>query len=191
MSPTASALFGAVASFPESSRERAEEPNFIERYLDWRERVLAWVQRRWGQFRLSVVEHRDEAFWHLHVLIVPPMDEAGRLLLGQIHPGHAARGALEREGRSSSVASAAYREAMKALLAEYHREVSAPSGHARTSATPRRRLTREQALTDRRQRDREVALNEQERDLIVASDSLRRREASLDVVSDQVVPARA
>jgi hypothetical protein len=178
LSPTASSIFGAVASYPESSRERAEDDSFIERYNAWRERLLIWIQKRWGQFRISVVEHRDEGFWHVHILIVPPMDTDRRLLVGLVHPGYAARGDLEREGRSSRVANDAYRTAMRALLDEYHQEVGAPSGHARQSAVPRRRLTRAQALVDRRQREREVDLRERERDLIVTSDRLQRREAS-------------
>jgi len=181
LSSTASSFFGAVASFPESSRERAEDPSFIERFMEWRERLLNWIQARWGQFRVSVVEHRDEEFWHIHILIVPPVDCQNRLLVGLVHPGYAARGDLEREGRSSIVANAAYNTAMKTFLDEYQREVGAPSGHTRQSKAPRKRVTRQQVLIDRQQRERTLELREEERALILASDSLQKQAASLEV----------
>lgn len=184
LSPTASSIFGAIASYPESSRERAEDDSFIERYSAWRERLLTWIQKRWGQFRISVVEHRDEEFWHVHILIVPPVDEDRRLLVGLVHPGYAARGDLERAGHDSALANAAYKEAMRALLDEYQAEVGAFSGHVRKGDKPRQRLSRKQVLIDRQQREREVDLRERERDLIVTSDRLQRREASLEAEID-------
>lgn len=184
LSSTASSFFGAVASFPESSRERAEDPSFIERFMEWRERLLNWIQARWGQFRVSVVEHRDEEFWHIHILIVPTMDADRRLLVGLVHPGYAARGDLERVGHDSALANAAYKEAMRALLDEYQAEVGAFSGHVRKGDKPRQRLSRKQVLIDRQQREREVDLRAQERDLIIASDGLQRREASLEAEID-------
>jgi hypothetical protein len=180
LSPIASAFFGAVASFPESSRERAEDPGFIERYHEWRARLLDWVTKRWGQFRHCVVEHRDEEFWHVHVLIMPPMDEQGRLLVGLVHPGYAARGDLERAGHPSSVANIAYKAAMRDLLDDYHRAVGAPAGHERKGASPRGRRTREQAMIDARQREREQTLNGMERDLLVTQAGLQRRAGDLE-----------
>jgi hypothetical protein len=168
LSPSASSFFAAVASFPESSRQRSDDTNFIERYHDWRERLIAWILKRWGEFRISVIEHRDEEYWHVHILIAPPMDDQGRLLVGLVHPGYAARGDLERAGQSSVSANIAYKAAMRDLLDEYHREVGAFSGHCRKSNQPRQRLTRTQVLVDRRQREKEIDLREQERDLIVA-----------------------
>jgi hypothetical protein len=189
LSPTASSFFGAVASFPESSRQRSDDPSFIERYNDWRERLIAWIMKRWGGFRTSVIEHRDEEFWHVHILIAPPMDDKSRLLVGLVHPGYAARGDLERAGHSSKPANNAYKVAMRELLDEYHREVGASSGHARKSNKPRRRLTRAQVLIDRRQREREIALREQERDLIVVRDALQRREMTVTLPSGVLLEA--
>ncbi len=184
LSPTASAIFGAVASFPESSRQRQDDHEFLERYDAWRERLLEWIKKRWGNFPISVVEHRDEEYWHVHALIVPPMDEQGRLLVGLVHPGYAARGELERAGRSSVPANEAYRAAMRALLDEYHREVGSECGHVRISSKPRQRLTRAQVMTDRRQRTREIELRQHERNLVVASEALQRRSAKLDAQID-------
>jgi hypothetical protein len=179
LSPSASSFFAAVASFPESSRQRSDDTNFIERYHDWRERLIAWILKRWGEFRISVIEHRDEEYWHVHILIAPPMDDQGRLLVGLIHPGYAARGDLERAGLSSASANIAYKAAMRDLLDEYCSEVGASSGHARKSNKPRQRFSRVQVVVDRRQRERELDLREQERDLIVAQDGLRRWELAV------------
>jgi hypothetical protein len=187
LSPTASSFFGAVASFPESSRQRSNDPSFIERYYEWRERLIAWILKRWGEFRISVIEHRDEEYWHAHILIAPPMDDQGRLLVGLVHPGYAARGDLERAGHSSASANIAYKAAMRDLLDEYHREVGASSGHARKSNQPRQRLSRVQVLVDRRQREKEIDLREQERDLIVAQDGLQRRELTTTAQTDALL----
>jgi hypothetical protein len=173
------ALVACVASHHVAASVLVSDHDALEGYLDWRDRTVAWVKERWGGHRHAIIEHRDEAHWHLHVLVVPQLDEIGHLLVDAIHPGIAARDRLQQEGASTATQNLAYRKAMAALLDSYHGAVGAPSGQTRKGSAPRGRLTREQALTERRQRETEAQLRKQERTLIVASHSLQRRENGL------------
>lgn len=183
------ALVGCIASYPVASAVLVSDPDAAEAYEQWRQRVVEWVAERWGCLTYAIVEHRDEAHRHLHILIIPRIDDQRHLLIGVIHPGIAARDKHQRVGASTTAQNFAYRAAMRQLLDEFHKAVGFPSGHARIGDEPRRRLSREQALVERRQRENERQLREGERDLIVARDHLQRDqhslEAKLAVVNEQ------
>jgi hypothetical protein len=174
------AMVACVASYPVPAATLMSNLEEFERYEIWCDRTVAWVRDRWGHLPHAIVEHRDEARWHVHALIVPALDEHGRLQVGSVHPGIAARDTLQRKGAQTAAQNQAYRAAMSALLDDFHAVVGALVGHARRSEAPRRRLTREQAMAERRQREQATLLLERERELIVAEDGLHRTRTRLE-----------
>lgn len=137
-------LLAAVASYPvarELVQERGQEHE-ADLYHDWRETVLIWLRRTYGETLESVVEHTDEPFLHLHAYCVPILGADCRLQLASIHPGRRAREEAEAAGLSKAEQNAAYRTAMRRLQDEFHEAVSRRHGHARLGPR-RRRLDRE------------------------------------------------
>jgi hypothetical protein len=174
------ALVACVASYDVAAVTLMSDPDALQASEAWRDRTVAWAQGRWGDQRHSVIEHRDEPQWHLHILIVPTLDEDRRLLVGAIHPRISARDERQRAGASTTAQTLAYLTAISRLLDEFHTVVGVASGLSCKSAVPRQRLTREQALVGRRQRECEIQLKETERRQIVASDHLRRQQETTD-----------
>lgn len=134
-------LLAAVVSYP-IPRETVEAPEArAERrdYEAWRGQVLAWLGGRFGATLLSVVEHTDEPYLHLHAMIVPDLGPDRRLQLEAIHPGRAALARTRDEGGGKGAQRAAYIDAMRQFQTDFHEAVSANFGHHRHGPRRQRR----------------------------------------------------
>lgn len=143
-------LVAAVASYPEPRAvvEDRDAPDAADLYHVWRDAALAWGLGHFGDTLLSVVEHADEEFLHLHFYAVPALGPGDRLMLEAIHPGRAALREAEAESEGKAAQRAAYVTAMQALQDAFHAAVSVGFGHARLGPR-RRRLQRTEHLVRR------------------------------------------
>jgi hypothetical protein len=174
------ALVAAVASYPVSISQLGAHPEKEEQLHKWVDQTVAWARKRWGRQVRSVVLHTDEEYPHLHLFLVPELLASNRLDVAAIHPGIAARDAVQRAGHSTSQQTSAYIEAMKALQSDFHDAVSAGFGHAR-KGDGRKRMSRTQIMIDRRQRQRETELNVREAALIGDETHDRQRLSKLEL----------
>jgi hypothetical protein len=139
-----------VASWPELTAEVRRDSQAYARYLQWREATILWLERRWGDKLKTVVEHMDEKHPHVHYVIVPELDQDGRLRIGDIHEGYRAAAQCKAEGGSPRDEKKAYQEQMKRIQDDYHAKVAVKFGLTRLG--PRRqRLSREQWKEQKRQ----------------------------------------
>jgi hypothetical protein len=188
------ALVAAVVSYPVSMRDIGAYPEKEEQLHKWVDQTVAWARQRWGYKLRSVVLHTDEELPHLHLFVVPEMLADNRLDIAAIHPGIAARDAVQRVGHSTGQQTKAYIEAMKTLQSEFHGAVSANFGHAR-KGDGRKRMDRTQVMIDRRQRQRETELNVREAALIGDETHDRQRllklEAEISALREALAAAKA
>lgn len=156
------ALLAAVASYPapRAEVEAHDHPHERDQYFAWRADAVVWFQERFGSTLLTIVEHTDEDYLHLHAFAVPDLDADNRLHWAAIHPGREALRAAEAKGADKAALRAAYVDGMRELQDHFHDAVSAKHGHARLG--PRRqRLDRTTHLL---RRDAERKQAEHDRD---------------------------
>jgi hypothetical protein len=176
-------LLSAVASYPDALAGADEEAR--GRMARWRDRVIKTWREWWGSQLVAIVEHLDEARYHLHGLVVAPL-RAGRVAMGEIFPAVAARQTARETGQTKRMQDRAYKTGLRALQDAFHAAVSAFEGHARVG--PRRqRLTRQEWRARRAEEGRLAVrardLDERERALremdayaaLAAAESARRR----------------
>lgn len=158
------ALLAAVASYPvpRADVEARDQPQERDLYLAWRADAVMWFQHRFGPTLLTIVEHTDEDFLHLHAYAVPDLGADDRLRWAAIHPGRAALLAAEANGADKAALRAAYIGGMRELQDDFHAAVSAIHGHTRLG--PRRQrldrtthLLRRDAERKQAERDRDHA----------------------------------
>jgi hypothetical protein len=166
-------LMAAVLSYPvpRSLVEDRDAPDAGDLYGAWRGEAAEWCQRRFGDTLVSLVEHHDEEYLHLHAYAVPALGPGNRLLLEAIHPGRAALKQAEADGRDKAGQRAAYLTAMKTLQDDFHAAVSRRYGHARVGPR-RRRLERTEHLLLKEARTREA-----ERERAYAEEEVQLRSA--------------
>ncbi|NLH79879.1 MAG: hypothetical protein GX458_03415 [Phyllobacteriaceae bacterium] len=149
-------LLTAVASWPVPVEVMQSVPERRARYEDWKARTISFFRELWGEALLSVVEHLDEPFPHLHLLAVPPLDPTGVLSVETISAQHRAQGEKRRDGGGRAEQRKAFRAAAVELQDAFHLDVGAPCGLERLG--PRRqRLTRQEALARRKVKEAEAA----------------------------------
>lgn len=137
-------MYALVASYPVPTKSVSGEA--LKDYLAWRTATLDWLKAMFGNHLASVVEHLDETHPHLHAVVVPGLDDNGRID-HRLHPGYAAREAARRIGSDHKQAERAYRTGMRGFQDDYATAVSARFGHERVG--PRRRRLRRDALLAR------------------------------------------
>lgn len=98
-------LLAGVLSYPDDAPK--------DRYPEWRERSLKWLQKQYGSHLVAVLEHLDEANPHLHFYAI---DREG-LDVKRIHQGWVAK----KDGQD-------YRAAMTLVQDDYHRDVGSHVG---------------------------------------------------------------
>jgi hypothetical protein len=135
---TTPVLLSAVASHPEDPR--STDPDAVARRERWKKRVLEAWKRWWGDRLRAVIEHLDEARYHLHGLVLAPL-ERGRIAMSAIFPAVAARNEARALGLSKPLQDRAYRSGLRAMQDLFWRDVSLAEGHARIGAG-RQRLSR-------------------------------------------------
>ncbi|WP_232631055.1 hypothetical protein [Methylobacterium sp. Leaf118] len=154
-------LMAAVLSYPvpRTLVEDRNAPDAADCYGAWRDAALAWCRSRFGDTLLSVVEHRDEDYCHLHAYAVPSLTPTNCLDWEAIHPGRAALRRAEAERKGKTEQRADYLAAMRALQDDYHVRVSRGFGHARLGPK-RTRLQRTLYLAERDAARRRTALEQ-------------------------------
>jgi hypothetical protein len=191
-------LLAGVASYPVAMPETCASLAERRKYRAWRARAAKFFLdlARAHNAICSIVAHHDETFPHIHAVLIPT-DTA--MLAPALHPGYAAREAVEQEclrqgmPKKEAVAAGrrAYAPAMRQFQDAYHEQVGHPSGHARL-VTGRARLprgeylalrtchdARDQAILDREQAERERAAILTETTRLVEMS----RQASEDVIA--------
>ncbi|EHF8710370.1 plasmid recombination protein, partial [Klebsiella pneumoniae] len=128
-----SCLLAGVISFPEGRTE-----------ADWkafRDDSIKYLKEKYGENLKSVIEHRDEAFKHIHFYSVPKPGQK----FEDIHDGKKA--VLEAKKGNSKILKGdqnrVYIQAMKEFQEDFYKEVAIKHGMTKTGPK-RERLTREQ-----------------------------------------------
>jgi hypothetical protein len=174
---TSLVLLAGVTSWPTPRAEVEQSDAARQAYEVWMQRCLTFCRQLFGEALLSVVEHIDEPYLHVHAFAAArPHPVTGVYSLETIWPPLAAEARARRANKSRKAQRAAFRKKARLVQELYYRMVGAPSGLARFG--PRRqRLTREEW---RAQRSQAAAMAE------FARETARRAEAI-----DEEVRARA
>lgn len=101
-------LAAGVISMPDD--QRAEWPRF-------REAAVRWLKKQYGARLLSVVEHEDEAYPHLHFYAVPLEGES----FDRLHPGRTAAANAAKDGQDKKAQRVEYMTAMRAWQDDFNR----------------------------------------------------------------------
>jgi hypothetical protein len=138
---------GAVFSYPMSPDNlRKASKTEQDEYRSWVKNVMHFAKEdaaRRGLEVLSVVQHSDEAYMHLHQISVSENESNKRFDAKLCHDGHNAARKAKDQGLDSKQQMKAYRDAMSAWQDDLHAKVGSISGHTRTGPG-RARLTRDE-----------------------------------------------
>ena len=159
-------LLSAVASYPDALDGADEEAR--GRMARWRDRVVKTWKDWWGAQLVAIVEHLDEARYHLHGLVIAPL-RAGRVAMAEVFPAVAARQTARETGQSKRLQDRAYKAGLRAMQDAFWQAVSIFEGHARVGPK-RQRLTRAEWRTRKAEQER---LGEMSRRLEVEREALR------------------
>ncbi len=207
-------VIGAVVmSFPVPRLRVEHDIVELTAYWDWRERCKAWLLAWAGDRLLSLVEHGDETYLHLHGYVVPSLLPNGQLDWHLFHHGRRAAAAAVAVGAPKRQQHAAYVKGMVAWQDDYHAAVGQACGHDRFGPRRRRRLrmdhTAEKAIAERKaaaeaeianqraETERQRAALETSRTQIVADtrkatvDELRKRWLEMRSVGTALVAEKA
>jgi len=99
---------------------------------------IKYLKDKYGERLKSVIEHKDEAFPHIHFYVIPKDGEK----LEDIHEGLKARNKARDEKKPTGTQNRDYIAAMKTFQDDYNLAVGIPNGLTRIGPA-RRRLTRE------------------------------------------------
>lgn len=124
-------LMGVVASYP----GKADETD--ELYLLWREKTLDYLKEKYGKNLVSVLEHTDEEYGHIHAFV----SNKGHSVK-PLHDGFAAQAAAAEEGRDKKAQSEAFKQGGRAFQDDFQAKVGIVTGLARIGPA-RPRLTRD------------------------------------------------
>ena len=164
---------GAVFSYPtEMAKLKTGNDDERKAYTEWLRDMANYAKRdaeRRGMTVLSIVQHTDEKYPHIHCISVPNND---RHDAKKHSDGHKAAEAAKAAGESPKTVMKAYRDAMKTWQDNLHRQVSVRYGHTRTGPG-RSRLTRREWNTRKETAEREA---EQIRKLEQLNEMVRVRE---------------
>ncbi|HEY8101835.1 MAG TPA: hypothetical protein VIF82_13895 [Burkholderiaceae bacterium] len=125
-------ILGVVASFPGP----ADPSNQL--YVSWKNMTVDFLKRRYGESLLSIFEHLDEKYGHMHAIIHNKGNSVKPL-----HAGHAAALTLKQKNKNCSrkAQADAYKAAERIFQDDYHKEVGISAGLGRIGPR-RRRLSR-------------------------------------------------
>lgn len=131
----ASLILCGVVSWPEAW------PKVNKELLgEWYTRSTNWILKTWPDTTRAILTHNDETHPHMHFYAMPWVKD-GKVKIGDVHPGYAARDALRGESDSRKDSDNAFKGAMRDLQDDYWRDVGVPCGMSRFSVS-RRRLSR-------------------------------------------------
>ena len=133
-----------IAGVKIENSDLAWESDNIKR---WLQDTTDFLKNRFGDSFVSLVKHSDEKYCHVHICIIPKLDENGRLDLNSFHPGLAAQ--RLSKAKTKSAKDHAYKDAMRTLQDEYFQAVGLKNGQLRYGPK-RRRLTRTEWYAQKR-----------------------------------------
>lgn len=186
-------ILAGVASYPVPIAEL--HPN-DEGLNQWLQLNYKFLRKKYGNKIESIVAHTDERFFHIHFYIIPELDDAGRMNIGQVHDGILARDLVG--GKQAKEKMRAYKNAMRALQDDYFESVGKLCGLTREGAN-KRRLSRsawkvEQAAAERLASSlktvdeiekRAKALNVEQEDLSQEKKWLSEKESKLIILKNE------
>ncbi len=151
------ALLAGVVSYPIPRKLFRDMPAEADLHGLWRNETSGWLQAQFDVSLECIVEHCDEAYYHLHFYAVPELRADGRLNVNDIHPGRRMKAAAAEAGAAKKHQDAAYRRGMERWQDTFHHDVSRRFGHDRFG--PRRmRVSRRQHLMEKRIEEQQTAL---------------------------------
>ncbi|MEP5152899.1 MAG: hypothetical protein ABJQ89_07775, partial [Planktotalea sp.] len=180
-------LLTAVASYPLLTEQVADGSADRAEYERWIELNISWMKEMFGDRLVSVVEHVDEKYPHIHAFILPLGDAScsARHLNPAWQVKEEAEALARESGKPSKEAvkfgNRAYRARGRELQDEYFTEVGLPAGLTRLGPK-RERLSREQWKQRKEQARRDGDLHRQMSERV---ESLADAEAQFDEDADQ------
>lgn len=180
-------LLTAVASYPLLTEQVADGSADRAEYERWIELNISWLKEMFGDRLVSVVEHVDEKYPHIHAFILPLGDAScsARHLNPAWQVKEEAEALARESGKPSKEAvkfgNRAYRARGRELQDEYFTEVGLPAGLTRLGPK-RERLSREQWKQRKEQARRDGDLHRQMSERV---ESLADAEAQFDEDADQ------
>lgn len=132
-------LLSAVASYP------APPDDSDAGYQKWRLHVVAWAKRHYGHRLISVCEHLDEGYGHVHCLAAHPDAQPARSL----HSGHSAVDKAKAAGTPEAELGRVYRAALVSYQDKFFDRVGRRCGLDRLSEAPKPRLSYPRAKLQR------------------------------------------
>lgn len=129
-------ILAGVISYP-IPFENSLGQDFSAAYDLWKHDTLLWLEKKYSTNLLSVVEHIDESYPHLHFFAVP---EPGKgFNAKKLHDGYVASTDIAVATQKKQL----YCDAMRSMQDDYFDTVAVKHGHAR-SGPKRNRLSRPQ-----------------------------------------------
>ncbi|MEE2003422.1 hypothetical protein QWY20_18405, partial [Alkalimonas sp. MEB108] len=146
-------LEGAVFSHPFSVESLHKNKERAAQYIAWRNDMIKYAiadAEKRGMQTLSIVEHTDETYPHIHVLSIPKLTtENPRLDAKACQQGHKAAKAAADKGEDAKQQMRAYRDAMSEWQDDLWESVSAK--HGLTRVGPRRKRSTRQEWNAQKQ----------------------------------------
>ena len=184
------ALLAGVVSYPVPRQVVESDPAEKDVYLRWRAMLLAWLIQQFGEHLMSVVEHGDEEFPHIHFYVVPTLLPDRHLNLHEIHPGQRMKRDAAEAGACQKFQDAAYRSGMARWQDDFWYAVSRHFGHDRYGPK-RARVSRRERLMEKRMEEekaRQEAALAAGRDRL--NDEMAEQRAEVDHERSEIAAAR-
>jgi hypothetical protein len=109
-------LLAGTATFP-----RELEQSDPDRYIEWRQKTLDYLKKKYGDNLQCVVEHQDESHPHLHFYVI----SAEHVDAKKLHEGYIAASAFKS---MTNEANDAYKDAMRDYQTDYFNQVGHSCG---------------------------------------------------------------
>lgn len=186
-------LLAGVVSWPVPESRITNDAIELKMYEDFRRDVIEWLCDLFGPSLLTCAEHRDEAFPHVHFLVVPTLRVDGRMSISDVHPGLRARKQAQEDGGNRKECDRAYCVAMSEFQDRFSQDVAMKHGLLRMGPK-RQRLSRSEWVAQKKQAldfaakqaERERKAEERERQL---RSEMADRERDIDAKAAAAVEA--
>ena len=147
-------LIGAVCSYPKPGVPQ-DEPDLV----GWMQQVVRAARELYGKHLKSVLAHRDESYWHIHIIAAGDGSSVKPIL-----SGHAAAARVARDGGTRKAQQAAFVAGCVALQDRVWALCGEPCGLSRLAPDPRPRRARSAHLLIKekllREREEQLALDQ-------------------------------
>lgn len=186
-------LCAIVISYPVPRWMVEQDPREKDTHFLWQQQTRKWLETSFGPYLLSIVEHADESYLHLHAYAVPQLLPDNQLDWDAFHPGRKAAAAAAASGATLKEQNVEYCAGMTRWQDDYHAAVSARFGHLRHG--PRRervlRMTHKanKAIAENKA-NVEADLKRQQADIDRQREALERDRARIEEEAHRAAHAR-